>query len=497
MSEELQKKTPALTRGAIPYQHRSIAWYDPVTGEILHEADGEVLYVQPGAPISDVLRIVRSRVLYMLPDGAGRPADRPWFAECTRIGCSIEKYLAKVHAATISRAEKRIDIYPITQYFDTPPSVSACKQSWQLLASLLRGAFGERSMLLATASSTGLHLLRLALPDGQRYEVLPDDIRETILHNFGQGRIETFYNEQPLTDVYEVDGTWMYADCLRDVPTGPITHDFVNELHNKGYTAGFYRVEATIPDDWQHIGLLPAYDKKVARRRADTKTWYPRQPGHSFESWATSSELRLARDHGWTFTIRERTLWCERSSDPLRLWGDRLKRLRERCEHLEEPQRTMLRQAIRNIVLRGIGSFNRHEISRDSYVPLSEIENLPDSVESWDIEDEDTVHILSEADLMPQQQQTLQPHWASRVWGEARVKLAKAALCVPFDQIIALRTDGIWTTYDVRLDENAIWHETPGKPGSWRVKHEAHEPLHWPKNNTEMVGLLQYVKGRH
>lgn len=484
--------TPSLTRGAIPYKPRSVAWYDSVTGEIAHESKSDIIRIQPYADIADVLRSVSSRVLYILPDENGHVPGRDWYKGATKIGCTVDRYLAKVHAATVSRGEKSIDIFPVSQYFDSTPNVHECKKTWVLLNGLLRGSFGEHVTLMGTAGATGLHLLRLSLPKGQKYEVLPSDIQETLLHNFGQGRIESFYSGKDIiNDCYEVDGTWMYASCLRNLPTGTPTRDTINELDNKGYTPGFYRVVATVPQEWQHIGLLPAFDEQAAKRHADTKSMYPNVPGATFESWATHGEVRLAIEHKWDVQICERILWKERSSDPLRLWAERLIRLRERCEAASEPQHEMLRQAFRSIMLKGIGSFYRHDVYKDGYAPLSEIENVTGQ---WELEDDETVHVVETPELSKMQLQTLQPHWPATIWGQARVRLAKAALCLPYESLIALRTDGIWTLRDIRQDDNPMWTYT-GKPGQWRVKYEHHTPVEWPRNNKAVVHLLNTVKG--
>jgi hypothetical protein len=481
-----------LTRGAIPYQARTVAWYDPVTGEILDERDETPVKMSVHAGVVEVLRNTRARMLYILPDEHGHVPGRSWYAECVQIGCKVDKYLAKVHAATVSRGAKVIDIFPVTQYFDTVPGVQACKQSWQLMASLLRGSFGEHAVLMGTAAATGQNLLRLSLPRGQAYQALPKEIQEVLFHNFGQGRIETFY--RPATTVptmYEIDGTWMYASCSRDCPTGECVHDEENGLLNGGKSPAFYRVEAQVPENWHHVGLLPAYDEEAARRNADIKTCFPNEPGRAFESWCTNSELRLADESGWAYTILERIHWPQRSNDPLRLWLERLKRLRERCDFVEEPQRTMLRQAIRAIVLKAIGSFYRHIVVNDGYVPLAESEQIPEFAE-WEAIDENTIYYREESELSDRQQQMLQPHWACWIWGNARTRLTRAALALPFESIAALRTDGIWTTYDVGQDSNPLWEDT-GKPGSWRKKYELHD-VHWPETYGDMLSIITIAK---
>ena len=149
----------------------------------------------------------------------------------------------------------------------------------------------------------------------------------------------------------------------------------------------------------------------------------------------------------------------------------------------------MLRQAIRSLVLKAIGSFHRHEISQDSYVASAN--EVPDSAEMWDDEG-DVVHYWEDSELSAQQLQTLQCHWSAWIWGQARVRLEKAAMCLPFESLVALRTDGIWTTSDVRESDNPMWAAT-GKPGSWRVKY-AVAGRTWPKKYSEMLDIIATAK---
>jgi hypothetical protein len=147
----------ALARGAVPYKARSVAWYDPLTGGILDERDEQVVKVQPHASVVEVLRTVRARMLYLLPDEIGRYPERSWFTGCVEIGCKIDKYLSKTHSATISRGEKIIDIHPVGQYFDTAPSTSLRCEMLKRLGKPLEAQ--QFSLFLLSFSVVGLFLL--------------------------------------------------------------------------------------------------------------------------------------------------------------------------------------------------------------------------------------------------------------------------------------------------------------------------------------------------
>ena len=493
------KSEPVLKRGYRPFKQRSIAWYNPKDGHILHD-DGSKAIVEPYSPLVTILSHVHSRVLYLLPDEGGSFPGRSWYLETVKSGYTLKKYLSKTKSATITGEGLTVDIYPVDQYFDNPPSLTACRAAHLKLTEMLQVTFrSEYALVMGTASYTGSNLLIMSLPrertdegmKAREYKTLSQDIRDTVIGNSGQGRIETFSPKQEMIDqLYEIDGVFMYAACLRDVPTGPVTHDESNEY--AGYTSGFYRIVATVPETWQHIGLLPFYDKIASRKGRDVRTVYPNVPGTQFETWATHHELRLAYEHNWTIDIKERLLWTERSSDPLRTWGEKLKALRETANDLPEPVRSMLRSAIRAIVLKAIGGFHRHEIKWDGYKPLidwNEGQGI-DNIDTFASEG-DTVHYQQSAQFTGQQLTMLHPEWTMDIWGKSRVKIARAALSLPYKSIIALRTDGIWCTE--KPAPVGIWEET-GKPGSWRAKYSVTGPIAWPKNNAEMVTLIQTVK---
>src|SRR5271165_3208888 len=108
------------------------------------------------------------------------------------------------------------------------------------------------------------------------------------------------------------------------------------EAEVERYVPGFYRVEVQIPEDWEHIGLLPKRNPEGSAQKFS----YPRMAGQRFESWCSSSELSLALNQGWGVQVKERMLWLQthRLPEPLKLWGERLIALRmERAKAYEDP----------------------------------------------------------------------------------------------------------------------------------------------------------------
>jgi hypothetical protein len=75
------------------------------------------------------------------------------------------------------------------------------------------------------------------------------------------------------------------------------------------------------------------------------------------------------------------------------------------------------------------------------------------------------------------------PEWAATVWGRCRARTARAALLLPFDDIVSIRTDAIWSsrTFDTEDD---------GKIGTFRVKDKLVGPITPPRNEQDMRLLL-------
>jgi hypothetical protein len=472
------------------YKHRATSYYNPVSRALWSETSkGHKL--SPQATIADVLQACDTPVLFLLPDKDGKyPSPGDLYSVQ---GLQVKKYLSKRKSATVDYKSKRTHLYPISAWFDLPPGqhLEHAIKGHRLLQEMLEKQFQPKQTLmgpsehfpievLATPGQMGADLLKRSLPYNQVYEPLPDEIAMLLLEHVTQGRIETLYHgAEQITDLHYYDGRWMYAACTRHVPTGCVQHDTVNEY--VPYVPGLYRVKARVPDTWGHIGLLPL-------KQADHYV-YPRVPKQDFETWATSHEIALALRHNWTVQIQERILWPEtaRKPEPLRTWTEKLVTLRMSIANTyPDPYKDMLKAAIRNIMLHTIGTFFKHMVESDCYT--SDPDLIPEeSTSEIRLESGIWKYTLPEK-LSPLQRALSQPQWAMDIWGKARARLAQHALQVPFEQLIALRVDGIWTNCPVEYPDN-------GKPGQFIAKPvKKTTGLAWPKNTTAMVQLVQKVK---
>jgi hypothetical protein len=168
---------------------------------------------------------------------------------------------------------------------------------------------------------------------------------------------------------------------------------------------------------------------------------------------------------------------------------ERLKRIRlEQAETYSEPMKTFIRASARNILLQTIGSF-RHVASKHDFY-IEDPMDLPEYSNDDLVKINEHLYKYTVNEKITSYQKDLcQVHWASYIWGKARRKLADEALKVPFEQLVALRADAIWTDSPVEFVDT-------GKVGQFK-----NEPLNkstgfaWPKNNADMRKLVIAAKG--
>lgn len=345
----------------------------------------------------------------------------------------------------------------------------------------LQRVFDDKAQIVSTPGRTGLDLLERSLPrNGVRYERIDDQALEMIYSNCGQGRLEVFPHDDTLHDgLYCLDGRWMYAACCNHLPTGKAVHDWRNE--NPGHVTGFIQADCKVPNDWNHIGLLPRLIGDNERPHRD----YPRTPGEWFTGWFTTAEAALAFEHGWIKRVTERWLWPTPTTDPAAQWMRKLRGLRAEYEASSDELAPVLAGTIRRIHLQAVGTWFRHEGLEYGRVARSEAQQVP--VGAKVVYRDGTIIYTAPTTLSDAQARFQHPEWAATVWGRARARLAARALEVPFDSIVSLRTDALW------LDENIAWlygWEDDGKVGTFRLKDRIPGPIQAPRDEQEMRELL-------
>ncbi len=515
-----------LTRRYIERKVETKSFYNPNNGNFYSEVS-KLQRLGESATLDQAFQCCDTDNLYICPLPKGHYADRdsvyPRKLDLERTSDSeLVRYYAKTGSATIKSGEKQFNLYPIKIWFDFKPgdNLSDVIKAMTELEKLLTDAFqpaivhkGTHEIfpveLLATPANTGMDLLRRKLPIKARYENLPLEIESIIMTQFSQARSELFNHDRPtIEQLYNYDGLWMYASCCRHVPTGRIEHDFENELamtppSKNGYCstiAGFYRVKVTVPATWSHIGLLPTKNPK----KDQTRSIYPNIPGTIFESWCSDKELRLARDHGWQFDILERILWPDTQArkidlgqdrfdrtgqDPLRYWMEALVTLRqETILKYPEPIRGYLKDALRGLLNMGVGKM--HSASQTLDIYTEDFDQYPGAGARLKEEYADgSMRYEKKQELTGYQKQTFQPHWPLYLWCFCKYKVTQAALQVPYEHLVSIRTDGLWTTC-------ACDFEDTGKTGCFR-EHELvnRGPFQYPTNDVECIMMIQNARG--
>lgn len=501
-----------LQRFYAPYKHRSMSYYNPCTGGLWSELS-KVHRLEPGASLEKVLDTCDTQVLYFLPDKRGRYPTVEQFRAVP--GITIRRILDykgddKKRSGTLRYKGKYITFYSFSTWFD----VSALEDMREhirvhhdILPTLLQEHFQPKAVhhgtkeafpieLLATPTQMGSDLLKRSLPYGKVYPSPCPGEAEILLHKLGQGRIETFHHGiDTLDNLQCYDGRWMYAACLRPLPVGTMVHDLVPDLAmtepsktgTRGVIPGFYRARVTVPDGWNHIGLLP-----MEQYHQGQKYSYPRTPGTTFETWTTSPELALALTHHWKVDILERIYYPDtfKEPEPLKLWKDRLILLRNViAESYPEPVRSLIREAVRNILLHTVGSFRRYAREFDGYARWEDIPHEKELTDLRPVPGSGLWYYASKEPLSPLQKQLCLPQWADFIWGLARKKLAEAALTVPFEHIVMLRVDAIWANGHYHFPDER-------KPGQFVNKPlQRTSGLLWPKNNAQAVKTVQAARG--
>jgi DNA polymerase type B, organellar and viral len=494
-----------LTRRYVERRIEKRGYWNPTNGRLYVEGEGLLQSNHLGlAEATDAGFAYRCDVLYLMPslgrwkDSRGRyPGKADWEVS----GVQLANYYRN-HSATVALGELDMDIIPIGVWFpsvDESTYMSDVIKAMAFLKDLLtkhfqpieaaKGKHDEyRVELLSTPARTGMDLLRRKLPYGIKYPDLPEDVERIVMTQFGQARTELFdHGRELVEDLHNYDGMWMYASCCRDMPVGRCVHDTEN-LYKK-YVTGLYYVTACVPHDWHHIGLLPV--------REGDKTIWPNMPGFTFRSWCSHRDLALAYEYGWDIQfIHERILWSDTQArgvkigqDPLQCWMKTLVLLRETISlQYEEPICSMLRDAFRSLLNMTIGRL--HMAGRTVDVYTADFSEDPGEGTHLAEEYADgSFRYEKQQDLNAYQKEGFKPHWALEVWNQAKWKVTKAALEIPYDQLISIRTDGLWTTCKADFPDT-------GKPGCFREKNLVERgPFAWPSNDLEFVHMIQ--RARH
>lgn len=482
--------------------------YDPATGKGWKRAPGMTL----GALLTEMLGTKARRVfLCDAPDWCVTPDDKGRMSAVIRwLGQDIpgwqagQHYVAESdtptgkwthtatgHAVEVSRAGAW---YGPAGEFDPREAGRAWAVLDQLIGELFRDDYRGPGMLLSTPATTGQQLWLHKL--GKRtYPILSPDLRQLIKSTSGQGRQELLAPRiAELPEVRQYDGRLMYGALTFGMPSGPpVMHRGEPDDARSLAGPGRWRITATVPDGWDHVGMLaaPVLGTGGAWR-------YPADPGEPFDTWTSGRELSLARSRGWDVRIHEGFSFP--SGKVLDPWADGLKAAVSRTADLVTAgQETpavggLVERAVRFILLHSIGGFasSSHKVLRTAPADRPELANDAKPIDG--IRREDDLLVWHErGQISAWQEQTSHPEYSAEIWARARVRLLQGphdqpemgALSLARADVIAFDLDALYISADPRWEDD-------GKAGRLRLKATAPGPLPYPGS---LQALRDIAKG--
>ncbi|MFD9688915.1 hypothetical protein ACFWXO_24540 [Kitasatospora sp. NPDC059088] len=400
------------------------------------------------------------------------------------------------------------EIRSMGEWFDPDGAdVVTCRQAFTLLWQALRRHWDD-AVLMGSPSQTGRDLWSRTIPTTGKwaggYPVLSEELRGLLHATGGQGRTELILPPrvpEQLPALVEYDRTFAYAKHLWKSPVGTprrVTAAAFAAMTEAEQTKALmscshWNVRVTVPQGWNHVGLLPA---PVTRDRA----WvYPSEPGTTFTTWAGGAEIHLALSNHiapWRIEVLGGLLFED--GKPLDEWGKRLKAAWADLTNLsklhgDERQRTaayLASRAVRSVLLFGLGGFAQRPRLVSGTTPLGE--TLPAGVEILG-QDDQVVTWQRQAGFS--RDPYAHPEWAAYVWSGARAALLDmkyrqgkdvigyaGALHAKPGTVVYFGTDGI------ALTECQPWPYR-GEPGDYLLKGHLTGPVEHPTSQEQYLKL--------
>lgn len=289
-------------------------------------------------------------------------------------------------------------------------------RDWLIAQSQFRThfGFGFLSSPALTGTYAAQQCLPKALPKGG-----PSEEFLAILHaQTTQGRTQSFLPALDVNEFFYYDRIFAYsADCYLEMPCGAdrveVGGDYVP------FKPAFYEIEFSIPDGWNHMGLLPVMS-------VDGWRW-PEKGKH--RTFVAEPELRVAVQHKWPFRVIQ--VWRFADARPLELWRSKLTKL--------YASGGAGKQIFRAVLLQGLGAMYARSYRRERVVGEAEW------IESGDVSGEflpdGNVRVV---DRVARSGRFYAPHWIAYTWSRARARLINAALTLPKSSILACHVDALY-----------------------------------------------------
>ncbi|MFF7205337.1 hypothetical protein [Streptomyces sp. NPDC008141] len=403
--------------------------------------------------------------------------------------------------------EQHVEIRSAGEWFDTTgASPAIVRDAFVLLWKALRAHWPD-AVIMGSPSQTGRDLWTRTIPtkgqyaDG--YPVLSEELRGLLHATAGQGRTELLTPPrvpEQLPGLIEYDRTFAYAKHTWKSGVGTpqrVTAQRFAAWSEKEQTkalfgCGHWHVRVTVPDTWNHVGILPA------PAPGDRAWHYPHTPGTTFTTWAGGPEIHTALTNPvqpWKIEILDGLLWTD--GKPLDDWSKKLKEawssLAAQAElHGDPDQRLaahLASRAVRALLLYGIGSFAQRPRMVNGTTPRSAERDVPADAEIIGF-DNDTITWQRPTGFT--RDPNAHPEWAAGIWSGARAALLSqrmrednthvGALHAPPGTVVAFRTDAVYLT----SPQNWPYH---GQPGEYLRKGQLTGPVPAPATEDELLAL--------
>ncbi|MEY9878187.1 septal ring-binding cell division protein DamX [Streptacidiphilus sp. MAP12-33] len=534
----LSSKRPNFTQ-----QVRGMAFLDTLTGVLVFR-DQQVRVDLGSGSVGEILTAVYAavpasveRIYVTAGDPWHREAERypylrdavaAWLAGPLPEGWTVESSRGKdrmaghlVHerrpVGRWQRGDQHCEIRSVGEWFDPAGADPAVvRDAFVLLWQNLRHQWSD-VVLMGSPSQTGRDLWSRTIPSkagarwAEGYPVMSEEVRGLLHATAGQGRTELLTPPRvpaQLPGWVELDRTFAYAKhCWSSgvgEPKRVSAQAFAampeKEQTNALFAPSHWQIRVTVPEGWQHVGLLPA-------PITGDKAWaYPNEPGRTFTTWAGGAEVNLALRNAlgpWRIEILDGLLW--ETGTPLKDWSTKLKdvwgSLRAMSEiHMDPRQRqaaALASRAVRSILLFGIGGFAQRPNTVTGQVPIGMEAGIPDGAQIIGMSD---THVTWQGESGFSRNPYAHPEWAAGVWSGARAALLSTrmrednvsvgALHLPPGSIVAFRTDAIYAT----VEPSWPYH---GQPGDYLLKGRIPEPVAAPGTDEEFFALQAAGRARY
>lgn len=405
------------------------------------------------------------RVVLVLLGGGAPSLGREWMCGLT-VG-QLQSYNHHARTAVYQWGDRVVTVMSGENWFPRGVDIPSAIYEFELALSAVRRSFGFS--FLASPTLTGLHCLESKIPFG--VWSCQDEAFHSLLHRHTTQSRNEFLGQQKINEFWYYDRRFAYAaDVVLDMPIGEPS---VAEPVWVPYQPAFYQVRFSVPNGFQHVGLLPVL--------AEGGWQWPSDGEHS--TFVAEPELRVAIDAGWRVEVLAR--WEFDSGRP---FEKSVKTLVQLFESFKRAGYDIAAGIIRRLVLQAIGAMYARVFEREQIVGESELlERNDEAVLTAEAQGDGRYSLRDRSER--RDSRFYAPIWTAYTWSRARAALAKAMLGIPRERLLGCHVDAIYTTGEVlTLPDN-------GRVGQFRLKGKLEELNQTPVSSLSGLQRLKKLTG--